>query len=119
VANLSASRMSLKKNREIRVFQEDAYLSLDFMNQKGRLVKKSDVIAYGLKVKVGLAKAGDASEIPVAEIPIEKEEPLKLELQHFVESVRARQQPKVGAALAKTALEVAIQITEQIKNAKR
>src|SRR5258706_4348660 len=54
VANLSASRMSLKKNREIRVFQDNAYLSLDFMNQKGHLVKKSDIIAYGVKLKIGL-----------------------------------------------------------------
>jgi predicted dehydrogenase len=38
VANLSASRMSTKKAREIRVFQGDAYLSLDFMNQAGHLV---------------------------------------------------------------------------------
>lgn len=119
VANLSASRMSLKKNREIRIFQDNAYLSLDFMNQKGHLVKKSDLIAYGLKLKVGLAQAGDSSSIPVQEIPIEKDEPLKLELQHFAESVAERKQPKVGAQLAKTALEVAIQITEQIKNAKR
>ena len=119
VANLSASRMSLKKNREIRIFQDDAYLSLDFMNQKGHLVKKSDIITYGLKLKVGLAKAGDASSIPVAEIPIEKDEPLKLELAHFTESVAELKQPKVGAALGKSALEVAIQITEQIKSAKR
>ena len=46
VANLSASRMSLKKNREIRVFQDNAYLSLDFMNQKGHLVKKPAGRAY-------------------------------------------------------------------------
>lgn len=119
VANLSASRMSLKKNREIRIFQDNAYLSLDFMNQKGHLVKKSDLIAYGLKLKVGLAKAGDASSIPVEDIPIEKDEPLKLELQHFTESVVELKQPKVGAKLAMTALEVAIQITEQIKAAKK
>jgi predicted dehydrogenase len=119
VANLSASRMSLKKNREIRIFQDDAYLSLDFMNQKGHLVKKSDIVAYGLKLKIGLAKAGDASSIPVQDIPIEKDEPLKLELQHFTESVAERKQPKVGASLAKTALEVEIQITEQIKAAKQ
>ena len=75
VANLSASRMSLKKNREIRVFQDNAYLSLDFMNQAGHLVKKSDIIAYGLKLKVGLAKAGE-DKVPVHEIPIEKGEPL-------------------------------------------
>ena len=119
VANLSASRMSLKKNREIRIFQDDAYLSLDFMNQKGHLVKKSEIIAYGLKLKIGLAKAGDSSSIPVQEIPIEKDEPLKLELAHFTESVAELKQPKVGAALAKSALEVAIQITEQIKAARK
>ena len=119
VANLSASRMSLKKNREIRIFQDNAYLSLDFMNQKGHLVKKSDLIAYGLKLKVGLAKAGDASSIPVNEIPIEKGEPLAIELAHFVESVAEARQTKVGAALGKSALEVAIAITDQIRKARR
>jgi len=119
VANLSASRMSMKKNREIRIFQDNAYLSLDFMNQKGHLVKKSDLIAYGVKLKVGLAKAGDSSSIPVQDIPIEKGEPLALELAHFVETVRARSQPKVGATLGKSALEVAITISEQIRSAKR
>jgi predicted dehydrogenase len=119
VANLSASRMSLKKSREIRVFQNDAYLSLDFMNQTGHLVRKSDLIALGLKMKIGLVKPGDASSVPVREIPIEKGEPLALELTHFVESVAAAQQPKVGASLGKSALEVAITITEQIRTAQR
>ena len=41
VANLSASRVSEKKAREIRVFQDTGYLSLDFMNQKGHLIKKT------------------------------------------------------------------------------
>jgi predicted dehydrogenase len=117
VANLSASRMSMKKAREIRIFQSDAYLSLDFMNQAGHLVKKNDIIAYGLKMKIGLVKAGDLSAIPVREIPIEKGEPLALELAHFVESVAKVKQPKVGAALGKSALEVAITITEQIQSA--
>jgi predicted dehydrogenase len=119
VANLSASRMSLKKNREIRVFQDNAYLSLDFMNQKGHLVKKSDIIAYGVKLKIGLAKAGDASSIPVHEIPIEKGEPLAIELAHFLESVRDAKQPKVGGALGKSALEVAITITDQIRKGQK
>jgi predicted dehydrogenase len=119
VANLSASRMSLKKAREIRVFQDNAYLSLNFMEQKGHLVKKSDIIAYGLKMKIGLVKAGDVSSIPVKEIPIEKGEPLALELASFVESVTQARQPKVGAALGKSALEVAITITEQIRAQKR
>lgn len=117
VANLSASRMSLKKAREIRVFQDDAYLSLDFMNQSGHLVRKSDIIAFGVKLKVGLVKPGDVSAIPVHQIPIEKGEPLALELAHFVESVARAKEPKVGAALGKSALEVAITITDQIRRA--
>ena len=42
VANLSASRVSEKKAREIRVFQDSGYLSLDFMNQKGHLIRKAN-----------------------------------------------------------------------------
>ena len=49
------------------------------------------------------------------EIPIEKGEPLALELAHFVDSVAKARQPKVGGALAMSALEVAIKITEQIR----
>jgi predicted dehydrogenase len=119
VANLSASRMSLKKAREIRIFQDNAYLSLDFMNQAGHLVRKSDILAFGLKMKIGLVKAGDFSSVPVHQIPIEKGEPLALELAHFVDSVARAKQPKVNAALGKSALEVAIAITDQIRAAPR
>jgi predicted dehydrogenase len=97
VANLNASRVSLKKLREIRVFQASAYLSLDFMNQTGHLVKKE-----------GLA-------LNKHDIPIEKGEPLLLELASFADSVHQAREPKVGAFLGKSALEVALTITEQIR----
>ena len=119
VANLSASRMSMKKAREIRIFQEEGYLSLDFMNQTGHLVRKSDILAFGLRMKVGLVNPGDYSSVPIHQIPIEKGEPLALELAHFVDSVAQAKQPKVGVALGKSALEVAIAITEQIAAAWR
>jgi predicted dehydrogenase len=117
VANVSASRISLKKAREIRVFQDDAYLSLDFMGQTGHLIRKSDIVAYGLKMKIGLVKPGDYSSVPVREIPIEKGEPLALELAHFIESVAAARQPKFNAQMGKSALEVALSITDQIRAA--
>jgi len=98
VANLNASRISEKKLREIRVFQSSGYLSLDFMNQKGHLVALEDG---------RLRKSG---------IPIERGEPLKLEIASFVESVARRRKPKVGAELGRTALELAIAITEQIRS---
>lgn len=99
VANLNASRVSAKKLREIRVFQPSAYLSLDFMNQTGHLVRRQ------------------AAELVKEDVPIEKGEPLRLELASFVESVRLAREPKVGAGLGKSALEVAIVITDQIRRA--
>jgi predicted dehydrogenase len=117
VANLSTSRISMKKVREIRVFQEDAYLSLDFMNQKGHLVKKSDLLGYGIKLKMGFIQPGDISKIPVQDIPIEKGEPLAFELADFVKTVVEHRQPKVGGSLGKTALEIAITISDQIRAA--
>ena len=100
VANLSASRVSLKKNREIRVFQTGGYLSIDFMGQKGHTVKVDPT-----------AEGGFAKE----EIPIEKAEPLAVELASFVSCVRERKCPKVSGELGRTALEVALKITEQIR----
>lgn len=96
VANINTSRVSQKKVREIRVFQPANYLSLDFMNQSGHFLRK------------------EGTELVREEIPIEKDEPLKLELASFAQVVREAGQPKVGAELGKSALEVAIQITELI-----
>lgn len=99
VANLNTSRVSQKKVREIRVFQPNAYLSFDFMNQKGHLLRRA---AGGLERE---------------DVPLEKGEPLALELASFLESVRLQSAPKVGGELGKSALELAITITEQIRAA--
>ncbi len=97
VTNLNASRVSLKKLRELRVFQSSAYLSLDFMNQSGHLIRQN------------------AGALAREDIPIERDEPLKLELSAFLGSSRRATDPKVGAALGRSALEVAIRITEQVR----
>lgn len=98
VANINTSRVSTKKVREIRVFQKDGYLSLDFMEQKGHLVRKK-----GLSLEK-------------EEIPIEREEPLKLEIMDFISCVRDKMKPKVGGREGASALEVAIRITEAIRS---
>jgi predicted dehydrogenase len=118
VANLSTSRMSLKKVREIRVFQETGYFSFDFMRQTGHLVRKTGLLDYAGKLRAGAVDPADLTAVPLEPVPLEKGEPLALELAHFVASVAAAQQPKVGGALGRQALEVAIAITEQIKAAK-
>jgi len=98
VANLSVSRISESKKREIRVFQPDAYLSMDFMNQAGHAVIKKE------------------NTLQREELPLEKAEPLMLELKSFVAAVKSHATPKVGGVLAKTALEVALQVTSQIRS---
>lgn len=98
VANINTSRVSSKKVREIRVFQDTGYLSLNFMEQSGHVVVRQ------------------GTELIKEEIPIEKDEPLKLELAAFLECVREQRNPKVGGAEAASALEVAIRITEQIRD---
>lgn len=117
VANLSTSRMSLKKVREIRVFQPTGYFSFDFMKQGGHLVRKAGMLEYAARLAAGEVQPGDLAALPLEPVPLERGEPLALELAHFVESVARAQQPKVGAALGRRALEVAITVTEQIRSA--
>ena len=97
VANVNTSRVSEKKVREIRVFQNNAYLSLDFMKQEGHFVKREGL------------------QLQKEEIPIEKGEPLKIELASFLDCVTNMSNPKVDATLGKQALELALRITEQIR----
>lgn len=97
VANINTSRVSLKKVREIRVFQPEAYLSLNFMEQTGHLIRKQ-----------GLA-------LDKQDIPLEREEPLKLELLSFTDCIRRARDPKVSGQVGKSALEVAMQVTAQIR----
>jgi predicted dehydrogenase len=99
VANITASRISAEKTRKIRVFQEDAYLSLDYQNQSGEMHRL-----------VG-------GKITREAVEINKEEPLKRELQSFVECSRTGIQPVVTGSEAAAALALAIEITELSKSA--
>ncbi len=96
VANLNVSRVSQKKIREIRVFQPGAYMSLDFMNQSGHLVRVAD------------------GGIERVEVPFDRQEPLKSELDSFADCVINNKMPKVGANLGSLALETALEVTRQI-----
>ena len=99
VANITASRISPEKTRKIRVFQKDAYLSLDYQNQTGEM----DQLINGRIIR----KA----------VEINKDEPLKSELQSFVECSRTGIQPVVSGSEAAAALALAIEITELAKSA--
>ena len=126
VANLTASRVSPERMRKIRVFSAGplpSYISLDYRAQEGfiyRIARDGEEESSLLKK---LLKARDSTivsefggkRIVREPVPIRKEEPLKLELQHFIESVRDRQTPRVSGESAKRALDVAFEITRQIR----
>ncbi len=97
VANITSSRISPERMRKIRVFQEDAYLSLDYQNQTGEIFRKT------------------GGGIERAEVEIEKEEPLKRQLLSFIECAKTGLQPKVSGFEATAALELAVDITRRIQ----
>lgn len=96
VANVTASRISKEAVRKIRVFQEDAYLSLDYHKQEGHIVKKG---ILGLDRK---------------KVPVEKAEPLQLELRDFAQAIREQRDPEVTGRQGLEALRIALEITRQI-----
>jgi predicted dehydrogenase len=96
VANITSSRISPEQMRKIRVFQENAYLSLDYQNQSGQMYRRT---AEGLTRE---------------EVEIEPEEPLKRQLASFVECAATGRAPKVSGFQAAAALELAVEITKRI-----
>src|SRR5437764_7540396 len=96
VANVTASRISPERMRKIRIFQEDAYLSLDYQNQGGEIYRR-----------VGKKIWRDRVEI-------EHGEPLKLQLTSFIECATTGRQPRVSGSQATAALELTGQITKQL-----
>ena len=98
VANLTASRVSTERVRKLRLFQPHEYISLDYSRQN----------AVRFRVKPPMA-------IDFAALPVTKDEPLRLELEGFFESVTTRQPPRVTGAQGLAALEVAFEILDKIE----
>jgi predicted dehydrogenase len=96
IANITSSRISPERMRKIRVFQEDAYLSLDYQEQTGEIYRK-----------VG-------GRITRDKVAIEREEPLKRQLASFIECASTGRAPRVSGLQAAAALELAVEITKRI-----
>jgi predicted dehydrogenase len=102
IANITASRISKDRVRKIRVFQRDAYLSVDYAAQeveRWRLVRGN----------------GAMPAIDGGKLEIEKEEPLKRELADFVAAVRERRAPAVSGDDGLRALKLAQRITDAMR----
>ena len=98
IANVTSSRISPERMRKIRVFQEDAYLSLDYEKQSGEIYRR------------------EAGKITRDKVPIEREEPLKQQLVSFIECAITGRQPRVSGFQATAALELAVEITKKIQS---
>ncbi len=98
VINLTVSRVSLKKMREIRIFQADRYISINLLSKESYMIAKEEdaILPYFLDVDENL-------------------EPLKLEIQDFINSIIENRKPKVSGEDGLRALKVAHLIIEDIQ----
>lgn len=134
VANLTVSRVSPERMRKIRVFSGGAlpsYISLDYRAQEGFIYRiardgeeESSILKKVLAAKLGIGRDSaivsefGGKRVVREPVPIAKDEPLKLELQHFINCVREKQTPMVSGESAKRALDLAFEITRQVQQSK-
>jgi len=125
VANLTASRLAIKTERKMRIFSEEAYLSVDYAKRVGIVVKKSenlDLIQMARDQDVEdlaeLAQSVDyAKLLRVEQLVIEESnEPLRMQAEAFRQTVEHGAPPVVSAADGLAAIRVADRIVEAIKH---
>ena len=104
IADLTASRLTPEAQRKIRIFQEDAYISLDYVAQSAQIFRKASLPA-----------ALFGGKISREQVDIQKGEPLKAELEDFTQCVAKGSLNGKPDIAARNALHVALQILESIK----
>jgi predicted dehydrogenase len=104
VANVTASRISTKNERKIRLFQKDAYVSVDFANHDITLIRKN-----------GTSSGGIVPGAEIQKLSFLKGDALEDELTAFVKAVSLRQQPEVTGQMGRDALKIALHIMDQIQ----
>ncbi len=97
VADITASRLTFEKQRKIRIFQEDAYISLDYGAQTCKIFRKN------------------GAEIAQESIDIEKAEPLKEELKFFMNNIRTGKSLGNPDTAARNALKLALEIARTVQ----
>jgi predicted dehydrogenase len=103
VANTTASRVSLKTERKLRIFEDAAYISLDLQQKILTLIRKRD----------GVPQPGQLP-VTIEEANLEQGDALKSEIESFLDCIRNNKRPIVSGEDGLRALETAIRITEQV-----
>jgi len=104
VANMTASRVSARKQRKIRIFQEEAYVSMDFVENSIQIFRRT--FPQGPQ---------GMPEITGELLETEKGDALRDEIRSFVECVRTGARPRVSGADGLAALEVAFRILRKMR----
>jgi predicted dehydrogenase len=119
VANFTASRVSTERVRKMRFFQPHQYLSLDFARQDLLLIDVTAAAGLDLAHLAALASAAAANGQPapgmsLRKVPVEPGEPLRMEIESFVDSARRHAQPVVTVEDGRAALALALEINAAI-----
>jgi predicted dehydrogenase len=103
IANVTASRISAKNQRKIRLFQKDSYISVDFASQDITVIKRGEKTADAL-----------IPGMDIRQISFSKSDALEEELAAFIRAVSTRQTPQVSGRVGRDALMIALDIMSQI-----
>lgn len=101
VANVTASRVSTERVRKMRFFQQHEYISLDYARRDA--------------LRVGVKRAGPQPEFGFEKLAAPTAEPLRAELEAFLEAVGTRREPPTGGAAGRRALELAMRVMQSIR----
>ena len=106
VANTTASRVSMKAERKLRLFQDDAYISIDLQQKVLTIVRKPPAGA-----------AAAPGQVVIEERSYDQGDALRMEIEAFLNSIREGLPPVVGGEDGLRALETAIRITDMVHRA--
>jgi predicted dehydrogenase len=117
VANLTSSRISMKKMRKIRLFQKDAYIGIDFLEKNTEIIKlkkpdEEDAFSFDIETHQG------TKTISIANPVVENGNAILAELTRFVQSIQNDEPTVVSEIDGFLAMEVAHQILEKIGSLK-
>lgn len=116
VANLTSSRISMKKMRKMRIFQKDAYIGVDFLNKKTEIIKlkePSDINVFAFDIDT---PNGGKRTIAVANPEIPEVNAIKRELEEFRDAILNNTRTVVSEIDGLMAMDVAHQILSKIGN---
>ena len=115
VANLTSSRISMKKMRKMRLFQKDAYIGIDFLNKKSEIIKLKtpedlDVFAFDIETPNG------KKTIALSHPAVPEVNAIRMELEKFTEAILTNTPTRVSEVDGYRAMDIAHQILQKIKH---